>query len=239
MAAPLDHAVDRRFFRNDEEKETFLRRLNRAIKRKPQQSSVEDIFQDALKIQGGQDGFKFSVKNLHSVMNQHPKSKTVMKLLKSAVCSLIGMEALDRGDSKTAVSALAEAYRKHSQVVQWESGKLEAAQKSFNALYSDINQETKVRSEALFVHANLLFLQGHIKQGLIQINIAQRILAPNEDPYFAAIEGCILSMRMELSKAQKAFQKAAKLGCSDPEHTLFHRAIIRLKLADKYTTSLL
>ena len=239
MAAPLDRAVDRRFFRNEEEKETFLRRLKRSMKREVQQSSVEDFFRSAHIIVDDKDDFKFSLENLHRVMNHHPESKTVMEMLRTAVCSLIGMEALDRGDSKTAASALAEAYRKNSQVVLWQLDKVPAAQKSFNKLYSDMSQEPKVRSEALFVHANLLFLRGQIKQGLTQIKMAQRILFPNEDPYFAALQGCFLSMQMQVGEAQKAFQKAAKLGCRDPEHTLFHRAIMSQKCVRKNAYSLL
>lgn len=239
MATPLDRAVDNKFFQDEKEQTTFIRRLKRSIKREVHQNSVEEFFQGALKIGYGQDGFKFSLENLEREMNQHPESKTVMGMLETAVNSIIGMEALNRGDSKIAASALAEAYRKNSLVVRWAFDQVPAANEFFKVLYSDTNQEPKVRSDALFVHANLLFLQGQFKQGMKQINVAQRILAPNEDPYFAAAQGCILAMQMEVGEAHKAFQKAAKLGCDDLEHTLFHCAIVSEKCGNMHAYSLL
>lgn len=211
MATPLDRAVDSKFFRDEIEQKTFLRRLKRSMKREVQQNSVEEFFQGALKIGHGQDGFQFSLENLESEINQHPESKTVMGMLKSAVDATIGMEALNRGDVKTATSALAEAYRKNSLVVRWVFDQVPAANEVFKRLYSDTSQEVRVRSDALIIHANLLFLQGQMKSGMKQIKVAQRILAPNEDPHFAAMQGCVLAMQMEVGEAHKAFQKATKL----------------------------
>ena len=240
VPAPLDKAVNSKFFRDEKEKETFLRRLKRSLKRQVHQNSVEEFFQDALRIDTEQDGFPYSLEKLQRVTEENPKSKTAMGMLESAINSIIGFEALDGGDPKTAASALAEAYRKDSLVVRWDFSKVEVARESFQRLYSDPAQDPTTRAEALFVHANLLFLVRQFKRGLTQIKLAQRLLAPTEDPYFAASEGCILAMMMELGAAQKSFEKAAALGCPDPEHTLFHRAILPVNsVSDTMPMSLL
>jgi tetratricopeptide (TPR) repeat protein len=226
MSTPLEQAVPSKFFRDDEEKETFLRRLKRSMKKPVHQNSVEEFFQDALRIDDDREKFPFALENLNRIMNDHPQSKTVMGLLQSAVSSAIGMDALKQGDIVLAASALTEAYKKNSMVVRWETSEGLVALESFNQLYSDPNQDRITRAEAVFVHGNLMLLQGQVKQGLTKIRVAQRLLAPNEDPYFSAVEGCVLAMQMDLAGSQKAFKKAARLGCDDLEHTLFHLAVL-------------
>jgi len=44
------------------------------------------------------------------------------------------------------------------------------------SLYSDLSRSQKVRAEALFVHANLLFLHGDLEGGLLRLHIAQVLL---------------------------------------------------------------
>ena len=236
---PLEQALDSKFFQDEDEKAIFLRRLKRSLRHSPRQHNVDEFLQGALRVDRELDGFPFSVENLQRVVEEHPDSKTATGLLKSAVCCVIAFEALDSGDVKKAASAFAEAYRKNSLVVRWEFSKVPPAMKSFYDLYSDVTHDKITRSEAIFVHANLQFLQREFKRGLTDIKIAQRLLAPNEDSFYAASEGCIYSMLMQLRDAQRAYQKAAKLGCPDPEHTLFHRSIISEMLGDERAISLL
>lgn len=229
MSTPLDRAVHGgtgRLFRDEEERSTFLRRLKRSLKREVKQSTVEEFLESALRIDTHKDNFPFSLQNLEKLVESNPESKTAMGLLQSAVCCVIGHDAIDSGDFETAASAFAEAYRKNSMVVRWDFRTIPAAQEVFHALFSDASGTTsqRIRAEAMFVHANLCFLQGKHPQGIKEIQLAQLLLP--EDPYFPAREGCVWAMLMKKDKARKAFQKAADLGCDDIEDTLFHRAIL-------------
>ncbi|CAB9524159.1 expressed unknown protein [Seminavis robusta] len=224
MTTPLDRATINKHFRNEEERNTFLRRLKRSMKRRIHQNSAEEFFEDARRIDGLDDNFEFSVDNLLALVDQFPDSKTAMGLLESAICCVIGHEAFENGDIKAAASAYADVYRKNSLVLRWQSSKMQGAMEAFNRLSTDATQLNQHRAEALFVHANILFVRGEHHKGLQRLSLAQ-LLLPN-DPYFPAIEGCILAMQMQASRALQAFKKAETLGCEDPEHTLFHQAIL-------------
>ena len=92
MASPaLDPLVQQKYFRDEEEKEIFLRRLKRTMKLSVRQRNPNEFYNGAINIDLNQDEFKFSLVNLHNLMIQNPESKTIKDLLQSAISSLIGM----------------------------------------------------------------------------------------------------------------------------------------------------
>jgi tetratricopeptide (TPR) repeat protein len=228
MPSPIEQALQRdasNLFPTEEDKDTFLRRLRRSMKRPVHQNTVEEFFEDALRIDTEHDDFPFSIQNLEKiVLDSGGKSKTALSMLESAVCCVIGQDALQRGDTVKAASAFAEAYRKNSLVVRWDCNWMGPAFLAFQQLYQDTSAPPRIRAEALFVHANLLFLQHRHSKGLQEIQLAQ-VLLP-QDPFFPAVEGCVWAMLLERAKARQALDKAARLGCPDPEHSLFHRAVL-------------
>jgi len=164
----LDRALNAgssRVFLDEEEKATFLRRLRRSLRQGVHQNSVDEFFDCALKMDVEDRHFFFSVQNLEQLVEEHPESTTAVGLLESALCSMIGRDALANGDTKRAVSAFAEAYQKNSLVVRWNFALAPTAQEAFKGVYSDASGATqqRIRAEALFVHANLLFLHGSTK----------------------------------------------------------------------------
>jgi len=143
-------------FLDEEERATFLRWLRRSLRQGVHQNSVDEFFDRH---------FFFSAQNFEQLVEEHPESTTAVGLLESALCSMIGHDALANGDAKRAVSAFAEAHQKNSLVVRWNFALVLTAQEAFKGVCSDASGATpqRIRAEALFVHANLLFLHGSTK----------------------------------------------------------------------------
>jgi len=219
------------FFRNDEERETFLRRLKRACKKPIHQASAEEFLGDALKVSTADD-FPFSVANLEPYAEQG--SRTAEGLLQSAIRCVIGRQALADFQVATMATVFADVYRMNSLVVQWDAAAISATRFSLSELIRDKTQTTKIRGDALFVMGNLSFLTRDFAGGLKQVRMAQRLIP--DDGYLHANEGCILAMQMKIHDALAAFQRATELGCEDIEHTLFHRAVLILKSEGADTT---
>jgi tetratricopeptide (TPR) repeat protein len=230
MPSPIERIVGEtdRIFGDENEKRRFLRRLEKTLRREPVNfSSPRQFMSSALRIDATYNDFPFSVERLLPLAE---KSSTASGLMAGSLAVLRGREALDANDIRGAVIAYGFAYRKGSFIVRWTLEDFATVMPAFKAISNNASEETATRADALFVRANILFLQGHVRQGLVELRVAQNLLP--DDASFHTTEGSILAMQLQKQEALAAFDRAADLGCDDLDDTLFHRAILTESMED-------
>lgn len=197
------------------------------------QASVEEFFDDSLKLHA-EGTFNFSLEKLIPLAEEG--SVTARRLLRSRMCAEHGEKMMRNGKIKAAAVSFAAAYRLEGTTVQWEAGQVfNNAFSQFGELASDATEDPGIRADALLVVAMLHFMIQEVPKGLLKLRLAQHIQP--EDGALWNIEGCILAMRLEKGKALAAYSKAKSLGSDAIEHTLFHRAIL-MTSEDEYKTTL-
>jgi tetratricopeptide (TPR) repeat protein len=229
MSSPIERIVGDtdRIFGDEDEKRRFLRRLKKTIRRQPDiWSSPQEFRDNALRIDECDD-FAFSVERLLPLAE---KSSTASGFLAGSLAAFRGKYALDANDIRSAVIAYGFAYRKGSFLVRWTFEDFATVMPAFKAISDDASEETDMRANALFVRANILFLQGRVREGLAELHAAQNLLP--DDASFHTTEGSILAMQMQKQEALAAYDRAADLGCDNIDDTLFHRAILTTSSED-------
>jgi tetratricopeptide (TPR) repeat protein len=223
MSSPIERIVGDtdRIFGDENEKRRFLRRLGKTIHRQPVNVSSPQEFRDSALRIDEYDDFPSSVERLLPLAE---KSSTASGLLAGSLAALRGKEALDANDIRGAVIAYGFAYRKGSFLVRWTMDDFATIMPAFEAISNDASEETDIRADALFVRANILFLQNHVRQGLAELRAAQNLLP--DEASFHTTEGSILAMQLQKQDSLAAFDRAADLGCDNMDDTLFHRAIL-------------